>query len=357
LIPRLPILGDLRLGRRLGWIIPILIVLVAAIVAYNARAIDQQRGSALVVYTAARQRALVERYTTDVLLVVDGYQADPEDSGEAMRQPVDVLLDGGSVRAPQGGSARVEISPASDWRVRRKLEQDRRLIDELIRTGDRLLKGGRDDPEYAANVTRLRVLSAQLSSVSNDAVREITQQTEASLSRLVRIEIALGLLSVLAALGLGLLLRRAGAEQAAQFRSLVNNSSDLITVLAPDGTIAYQSPSVQRVLGRRAPDVVGTALADLVHPDDRQQVVVSLTELAEVPGATANFACRLRHEDGSWRHVESICTNLADGARDWSTGSSSCSTSWRGRRLTRTGSTSCSGWTISPPVCGATWRT
>jgi PAS domain-containing protein len=199
----------------------------------------------------------VERYAKDVLLVVDGLQADPEDSGEAMRQPVDVLLDGGSVRAPQGDGSRIEIPPARDWRVRRKLEQDRRLIDELIRTGDRLLDGGRADPEYKANVTRLRVLSAQLSSVSNDAVREITQQTEASLSRLVRIEIALGLLGVLAALALGLLLRRAGAEQAAQFRSLVNNSSDLITVLARDGTIAYQSPSVQRVLGRRAADLAG----------------------------------------------------------------------------------------------------
>jgi PAS domain S-box-containing protein len=315
LVPRLPILGDLRLGRRLGWVIPVLIVLVAAIVAYNARAIDQQRGSALAVYTAARQRALVERYTKDVLLVVDGYQADPEDSGEAMRQPVDVLLDGGSVRAPQGDGSRVQIPPARDWRVRRKLEQDRRLIDELIRTGDRLLKGGRDDPEYAANVTRLRVLSAQLSSVSNDAVQEITQQTEASLSRLVRIEIALGLLSALAALAMGLLLRRAGTEQAAQFRSLVNNSSDLITVLAPDGTIAYQSPSVQRMLGRRPADLVGTALVDLVHPDDRHQVIVSLARLVEAPGATANSACRLRHDDGSWRHVESICTNLADDPR------------------------------------------
>jgi hypothetical protein len=192
LVPRLPILGDLRLGRRLGWVIPVLIVLVAAIVGYNARAIAQQRGSALVVYTAARQRALVERYTTDVLLVVDGFHADPEESGEDVREPVDVLLDGGSVRAPQGGGRRVEIPPARDWRVRRKLEQDRRLIDELIRTGDRLLDGGRTAPEYKANVTRLRVLSAQLSSVSNDAVREITQQTEASLSRLVRIEIALG---------------------------------------------------------------------------------------------------------------------------------------------------------------------
>ena len=165
-------------------------------------------------------------------------------------------------------------------------------------------------------MTRLRVLSAQLSSVSNDAAREVTQVTEASISRLVRIEIALGLLGVLAALALGLLLRRAGAEQAAQFRSLVNNSSDLITVLAPDGTIAYQSPSVQRVLGRRPADLVGTALGDLVHPDDRHDVNVSLTELVEAaPGATANFGCRLQHDDGSWRHVESTCTNLADDPR------------------------------------------
>jgi PAS domain S-box-containing protein len=315
LVPRLPILGDLRLGRRLGWIIPVLIVLVAAIVGYNARAIDQQRGSALIVNTAARQRALVERYTQDVLLVVDGFQADPKESAAAMRRPVDVLLDGGSVRAPQGDGSRVQIPPARNWKVRRKLEQDRRLINELIRTGDRVIDGGRADPRYAAGVTKLRVLSAQLSSVANDAGQEITQQTEASLSRLVRIEIALGLLSALAALAMGLLLRRAGAEQAAQFRSLVNNSSDLITVLAPDGTITYQSPSVQRVLGRRAADLVGTALGDLVHPDDQHYVVVSLTKLAEAPGATASFGCRLQHEDGSWREVESICTNLADDPR------------------------------------------
>ena len=206
-------------------------------------------------------------------------------------------------------------------------------------------------------MTQLRVLSAQLSSVSNDAVREITQQTEASLSRLVRIEIALGLLSVLAALALGLLLRRAGAEQAAQFRSLVNNSSDLITVLAPDGTIAYQSPSVQRVLGRRPADLVGTALGDLVHPDDQDDVNVSLTKLVEAAGSDRQLrvpaAARRRvvasrgehlhqprrrsprqragaehprrHRAGGVAHrASATCsTTLPDAARDWSTGSSS----------------------------------
>ncbi|HEX8132891.1 MAG TPA: PAS domain S-box protein [Actinomycetes bacterium] len=315
LVPRLPILGDLRLDRRLGWVIPVFIVLVTVIVGYNARATAQQRGSALVVNIAARQRTLVERYTQDVLLVVDGFQADPKGTGAALHHDADALLDGGTVIAPQGNDSFVEIPAARDWKVRRKLDQDRRLIDELTRTGDRLLEGRRVDPEYAADVSRLRVLSAQLSSVSNDAVGEITRHTEASLSRLVRIEIALGLLGALAALAMALLLRRAGAEQAAQFRSLVNNSSDLITVLAPDGTIAYQSPSVQRVLGRRAADLVGTALGDLVHPDDRDQVVGSLTRLVEEPGATANFACRLQHEDGSWRQAESICTNLADDPR------------------------------------------
>ena len=315
LVPRLPILGDLRLDRRLGWVIPVFIVLVTAIVGYNARATGQERGSALVVNIAARQRALVERYTKDVLLVVNGFQADPEQSGAALQQTADALLDGGSVLAPQGNDLLVKIPPARDWKVRRKLDQDRRLIEELTRTGDSLLEGGRTGPGYAAGVTLLRVLSAQLSSVSNDAVGEITKHTEASLSRLVRIEIALGLLSALAALAMGLLLRRAGAEQAAQFRSLVHNSSDLITVLAPDGTIAYQSPSVQRVLGRRAADLVGTALGDLVHPDDQHQVIGSLTKLVEAPGATANFGCRLQHEDGSWRHVESVCTNLADDPR------------------------------------------
>jgi diguanylate cyclase (GGDEF)-like protein/PAS domain S-box-containing protein len=314
-VSRLPILGDVRLDRRLGWVIPVFIVLVTGIVGYNAHATAHERGSALVVNIASRQRTLVERYTKDVMLVVDGFQADPGHSGAILHQTADALLDGGSVVAPQGNDERVEIPAQRDRKVRRKLDQDRRLVEDLTRTGDDLLKRGRGDPAYGADVTRLRVLSAQLSSVSNDAVGEITRQTEASLSRLVRVEIALGLLSALAALAMGLLLRRAGAEQAAQFRSLVHNSSDLITVVAGDGTIRYQSPSVEWMLGRRAADLVGIALIDLVHPDDQLHVTAALAKLVETQGATGDFECRLRHGDGSWRHAESICTNLSGDPR------------------------------------------
>ena len=314
-VSRLPILGDIRLDRRLGWVIPVFIVLVTGIVGYNVQATAHERGSALVVNVASRQRTLVERYTKDVMLVLDGFQADPGQSGAILHQTADALLDGGSVAAPQGNDDLVEIPAQRDWKVRRKLDQDRRLIEELTRTGDDLIRRGRGDPGYRARVTRLRVLSAQLSSVSNDAVGEITKHTEASLSRLVRVEIALGLLSALAALAMGLLLRWAGAEQAAQFRSLVHHSSDLITVVAGDGTIRYQSPSVERMLGRRAADLVGTTLLDLVHPDDQHHATAALAKLVETQEATTDVECRLQHADGSWRHAQSICTNLSSDPR------------------------------------------
>jgi PAS domain-containing protein len=221
---------------------------------------------------------------------------------------------------PRRENDRGQIPAQGDRKVRRKLEQDRRLIEELTRTGDDLLKHGRADPRYTAKVTRLRVLSAQLSSVSNDAVGEITKHTEASLSRLVRVEIALGMLSALAALAMGLLLRRAGAEQAAQFRSLVHNSSDLITVVAGDGTIRYQSPSVERMLGRRAADLEGTALVELVHPDDRHHVSAALAKLPrsrERPRTLSAGSSTLTGPGGTPRASVPTCPAIP-GSAGWS---------------------------------------
>src|SRR5919199_1341135 len=115
-VSRLPILGEVRLDRRLGWVIPVFVVLVTAIVGYNAQATARERGSALVVNIASRQRTLVERYTKDVILAVDGFQADPGQSGAILHQTADALLDGGSVAAPQGNDDRVQIPAQRDWK-------------------------------------------------------------------------------------------------------------------------------------------------------------------------------------------------------------------------------------------------
>jgi PAS domain-containing protein len=59
-----------------------------------------------------------------------------------------------------------------------------------------------------------------------------------------------------------------------RFSSLVQNSSDVVTVIGADSTIRYVSPSSERVLGYRSIDLVGTAFVEIAHPDDRERALI-----------------------------------------------------------------------------------
>ena len=97
-----------------------------------------------------------------------------------------------------------------------------------------------------------------------------------------------------------------------RFVALVRHASDLIAVLEPDSTVRYVSPSIGRLLGYEPGAIVGTVLLELVHPDDAPRVREFVSASAERPGVTEPLAWRLLHRDGTWRHVESIGTNLLD---------------------------------------------
>jgi PAS domain S-box-containing protein len=157
---------------------------------------------------------------------------------------------------------------------------------------------------------RLRVVGAERSSVTGDAAGEITKQSQHSLSRLVLVEIVLGVASVLLALAMAWLLRRAALRESARFRSLVYSSTDLITVLDRVGQVRYQSPSSARILERAADDLVGTKLSDLVHPDDREAFDGTLVSLLDCPGEKAELRFRVSRRDGEWRTMEGVATNL-----------------------------------------------
>lgn len=101
-------------------------------------------------------------------------------------------------------------------------------------------------------------------------------------------------------------------ESEERFRSLIQHASDIITVLAPDGTILYESPSVERVLGYAPEEMVGEPVISYVHPEDAERVREAGAELLERGGITDPLEVRFRHKDGSWRHLEAIATNLLD---------------------------------------------
>jgi diguanylate cyclase (GGDEF)-like protein/PAS domain S-box-containing protein len=93
------------------------------------------------------------------------------------------------------------------------------------------------------------------------------------------------------------------------FRSLVQNSSDVVMILEADGTVRYVSPAVERVLGYRPEDLVGTLVFDYVHPEDIEDVSESFAQTLEKPGVQPPIEYRVRAADGSWRYMEPILSN------------------------------------------------
>src|SRR5262249_51781478 len=98
----------------------------------------------------------------------------------------------------------------------------------------------------------------------------------------------------------------------AHFRSLIENASDVITVIDTDGKILYESPSVERVLGYRAEELVGRDFYTLVHPDDTAAVRAVFERVPATPGQPQSIEFRCRNQDDAWRIVEGFGTYALD---------------------------------------------
>ena len=96
------------------------------------------------------------------------------------------------------------------------------------------------------------------------------------------------------------------------FRSLVQNSSDVVTVVDEDGRIAYQTPSVKRVFGYEPDSLVGHLLETIVPPGEAASLHEALTRAAASPGSITEFSIKMRHQYGEWCDTASTITSLID---------------------------------------------
>jgi PAS domain S-box-containing protein len=101
-------------------------------------------------------------------------------------------------------------------------------------------------------------------------------------------------------------------ESEERFRSLVEHTSDIITILDADGTIRYVSPAVERVMGYKPEEQVGTNAFGSVDPDDREQASNTFAEVLKGPGLHPSLEFRVPHKNGSWRYLEHVVNNLLD---------------------------------------------
>ncbi len=94
-------------------------------------------------------------------------------------------------------------------------------------------------------------------------------------------------------------------ESEARFHALVRNSLDIVMVTDAQGIIRYLSPSIERVLGYRSEEMVGTTAAEYVHPDDLERALGELAEAASKAGAHPVVGLRSmrepQHSAANWR--------------------------------------------------------
>jgi len=101
-------------------------------------------------------------------------------------------------------------------------------------------------------------------------------------------------------------------ESEEHFRTLIEHSSDIITILALDGTILFESPSVERLLGYAPPELYGRIAFEFIHQGDVPTVMEQVQQIIEHQGQIRMVKFRFRHKDGSWRSLESIAHVIKD---------------------------------------------
>jgi PAS domain S-box-containing protein len=109
-----------------------------------------------------------------------------------------------------------------------------------------------------------------------------------------------------------LLAERATRATEARFVSLVEQSSDVITIIEPNGRVLYESPSVERVFGYSVAEALGRKLGEYVHPDNLAEISAEMAELCKTPGRRSHLEFRLLHKNGQYVDVEAVMTNLLD---------------------------------------------
>jgi two-component system, sensor histidine kinase and response regulator len=142
------------------------------------------------------------------------------------------------------------------------------------------------------------------------AAISITLLFVASFGHLGRPAVALATVTILvASVRLALNVREAHAVKTARFRSLIDKTWDLITVIESDLRIAYITPSAERVLGDSPAHLEGTQFTELVHPEDRPFFLAHLQGLSNDTSDTS-VEVRMRRADGQWRTVAWNAANL-----------------------------------------------
>ncbi|HEV2370511.1 MAG TPA: PAS domain S-box protein, partial [Acidimicrobiales bacterium] len=97
-----------------------------------------------------------------------------------------------------------------------------------------------------------------------------------------------------------------------RFRSLVEESADVVCVINAEGTITFASPALYRVLGHSPATWQGGDASPYLHADDLEGLRLTWESVLTAPSRIERFELRVLAADGRYRHCALVLQNLLD---------------------------------------------
>lgn len=96
------------------------------------------------------------------------------------------------------------------------------------------------------------------------------------------------------------------------YKSLIENTLDIITILSANGDIKFKSPSAEKALGYSPEELFNKNIFSLIHPDDVEEILEIFKKGTGIQEYTLTAEFRIRHKNGQWVILESIGKNMLD---------------------------------------------
>jgi PAS domain S-box-containing protein len=97
-----------------------------------------------------------------------------------------------------------------------------------------------------------------------------------------------------------------------KFRSMIENASDLVSIVDASGKIVYTSPSAEKIFGYKPEEMIGTNAFAYVVPDQLRKLAQRWEQGVNRPGAAAALEMKITHKDGSLRIIEAVARSMVD---------------------------------------------
>lgn len=102
-------------------------------------------------------------------------------------------------------------------------------------------------------------------------------------------------------------------ENEIKFRSLVQDSTDVINIIDENGTISYSSPSIHKVLGYQPEEIQGKSIFELMKLESLSQIKNILKKLkSNKQDDEIVITAQIKNKEGNWLYIETIIKDMRE---------------------------------------------